>query len=147
MTSKKKLKPKARENGKLRRKWLTNNDKKTRQKKKEVFQKTFIENPDSGHKLNVKSKACHPSFVEEQPELLNAIVDIAKNGSSIDERSRIEVMHSIKALDELHRELTYRGYKLLRSALYYHLLAANSKTVNGKRHVQTVSVKLIIAQN
>jgi len=121
--------------------------KKARKEKKEVIQQAIVENPDLGHKLKVKSKAGRPSIVEEQPEILNAIIDIAKYGSSTDERRRMEVMHSIKTLDELHHELSNRGYKLSRSALYYHLLPTNSRTIDGKRHVQTVPVKLIRAQN
>ena len=52
-----------------------------------------------------------------------------------------------KTLNKITAELNSMGYILSRSALYECLLPKNSRTILGKRHVKTVPVKLIKAQN
>ena len=66
--------------------------------------------------------------------------------SGTDDR-RTEKLRTIKTLNEMTAELNSMGYILSRSALYERLLPKNSRTIQGKRHVKTVPVKLIKAQN
>lgn len=121
--------------------------KKYRLNKKEAMQKVIDEHPELESKLKIKSKSGRPPLTDEQPELLNAILEIAMYGSAAHEKRRMESLRSIKTLDELHQELQNMGFKLSRSAVYYHLQPSNIRTLDGKRHVNTVPVKLIRAQN
>ena len=52
-------------------------------------------------------------------------------------------MRSLTNLDDLHRELTNFGFKFSRSAVYLKLLPRRGDSREGKRHVQTVTVKLL----
>ena len=88
-----------------------------------------------------------PRLEAQQPELLEAIVQIAFYGSAAHDRRRDEVIQSVKTLDELTSALLERGFKLSRSGLYLRLLPKNSSSIEGKRHCTTVPVKLIRAQN
>eukprot|EP00731_Ephydatia_muelleri_P015818 Em0009g242a len=88
-----------------------------------------------------------PILEAQQPEFLEAIVQIAFYGSAVHDRRRDEVIRSVKTLDELSSALLERGFKLSRSGLYLRLLPKNSSSIEGKRHRTTVPVKLIRAQN
>ncbi|XP_065676009.1 uncharacterized protein LOC136092190 [Hydra vulgaris] len=74
-------------------------------------------------------------------------MDIALHGSSADEKRRSEVLRSIKTLDELTSEKNKIGFAISKSALYTHLLPRSYGTLEGKRHVKTVPVRLISPQN
>lgn len=82
----------------------------------------------------------------DQPELLKAIVNIAKVGAAADERRRTDKIRTCKTLDDLQEELEKIGFKLSRSATYLRLLPRNDRSNEGKRHVVTVPVKLCRAQ-
>ncbi|KAL5505648.1 hypothetical protein EMCRGX_G007114 [Ephydatia muelleri] len=88
-----------------------------------------------------------PRLEAQQPELLEAIVQIAFYGSAAHDRRRDEVIRSVKTLDALTSALLERGFKLSQSGLYLRLLPKNSSSIEGKRHCTTVPVKLIRAQN
>ena len=79
------------------------------------------------------------------PELLKTIVDIVISQSSADERRRSSVLRTCTILDDLHSELLNRGFVLSRSALYHRLMPKRFNSSQGKRHVNTVPVKLIKA--
>lgn len=121
--------------------------KKFREEKKIVLQQIAAENPDLKAKLKMKNRSGRPAITDEQPNILDAIVNIAMHGSAAHERRRMEILRSVRTLDELHQELENMGFKLSRSALYYHLQPANARTLDGKRHIKTAPVKLIRAQN
>lgn len=124
-----------------------NRQKKLRIERKEGFEQILSENPELRGKLRLKERIGRPAIIEEQPEILNAIVKIAMFGSAAEDRRRMETLNSVKTLDELLVELQKIGFKLSRSALYYHLMPANSRTIDGKKHINTVPVRLIKAQN
>ena len=46
----------------------------------------------------------------------------------------------------MQEELTLLGYKLSRTALYLRLIPRNSRSIEGKRHIAVVPVKLCRAQ-
>lgn len=121
--------------------------KKYRKDKKETLQTAILEHPELESKLKMKNRSGRPALTDEQPELLNAILEIAMYGSAAHEKRRMETLRSIKTLDELHQELQNMGFKLSRSAVYYHLQPSNVRALDGKRHINTVPVKLIRAQN
>lgn len=53
----------------------------------------------------------------------------------------------VKSLDDLCTQLQKDGFQIKRGALYLRLLPKRSNTQEGKRHVVTVPVKLLRAQN
>ena len=79
----------------------------------------------------------------DQPGLLATIVDLIQGSTSADERRRTENLRSIMTLDDLCKELESLEYKICRSATYLRLLPKRGNTIEAKRHVQTVPVKLL----
>lgn len=79
--------------------------------------------------------------------LLKTIVDIAMYGSASHEKRQSDVYRSIKTLSELTEQLRRDGFKISRSAVYLRLLPRCSSSLEGKRHIVTVPVRLIRAQN
>lgn len=67
-------------------------------------------NPEAAAVLKKKSKVGRPRIEDKQPELLQAIVDIATHGAGADERRRSENIRTIQTLDELTRELQTLGF-------------------------------------
>lgn len=120
---------------------------KSRAIKKRKLEDVCLEHPDVANKLKIRSNPGRPSLEEDQPDILQTIMKIAIFGSSADERRRTETVTSCKNLDQLHEQLKTLGLQLSRSATYLRLLPQNSFSREGKRHVSTVPVKLIRAQN
>lgn len=114
---------------------------------KRRLEDAYKENPELRRKLKVHDNSGRPSAVEEQPELLKTIVDIALMGSGADERRCTQKIRTVKTLDQLTDELRHQGYNLSRSGVYLHLLPRKSKSTEGKRHVNCAPVKLVKSQN
>jgi len=68
-------------------------------------------------------------------------------GSASHGRRQSDVYRSIKTLDQLTEQLKKDGFTISRSGLYLRLLPKRSSSSEGQRHVTTVPVKLIRAQN
>ena len=83
----------------------------------------------------------------DQPDLLSTIVTIVQASSATDDRRRTESLHSLTTLDDLHKELKTLGFNLSRSAVYLRLLPRRGDSREGKRHVQTVPIKLLRPEN
>jgi hypothetical protein len=79
--------------------------------------------------------------------LLKTIIDIAMYGSPAHEKRQSDIYRSIKTLDELTAELKQDGFEISRSGVYLRLLPKRSNSHEGKRHIVTVPVRLIRAQN
>ena len=79
----------------------------------------------------------------DQPGLLSTILDLVQESSSADEKRRTETLRSIITLDDLCKELKSMGYQISRNATYTRLLPKRGDTIEAKRHVQTVPVKLL----
>ena len=97
--------------------------------------------PEYQNVLNHRSPG-RPRIEQEQSLLLKAIVDIALHGSASDSKRRSEIYRSVKTLDELTEALNADGFHISRSAVYLRLLPRRSSSLEGKRHVKTVPVKL-----
>ena len=100
--------------------------------------------------LRIRNEAGRPRLEDDQPLLLKAIVDIALYGSAAHEKRQsdvYDVYRSIKTLDELTKQLNHDGFNIHRGGVYLRLIPKRSSSLEGKRHVQTVPVKLIRAQN
>ena len=120
-----------------------------RQQKYRVNFKRKLECLDDETKKKLKlndSKVGKPLKYDEN-SLIKAITDIAIRGSGADERRRSEVIRSVKTLDDLTGALFKQGFNLSRSAVYLRLLPRNSSTREGKRHVNSVPVKLARSEN
>ena len=79
--------------------------------------------------------------------MLSAILDIVQNSTAADNRRRCEALRSVQTLDDLVSELNKLGFCISRSATYLRLLQKRGNTREGKRHVQTVPVKLLRPEN
>ncbi|CAG8548782.1 28643_t:CDS:2 [Dentiscutata erythropus] len=64
-----------------------------------------------------------------------------------DKRQRLEIIWSVKTLDQLQEALTNINYKLSCSAAYLRLIPRQNNSEEGKRHVKMVPVKLLRSQN
>lgn len=118
-----------------------------RETKKKNLQEIIENSPELAKKLKVREKVGKPPLETDQPELLKTIDDLAMFGSAADDRRRDEKICSVKTLSQLQDELQKEGFTLSRSALYLRLLPKNSRTNERKRHISTVPVKLVRAQN
>ena len=83
-----------------------------------------------------REKNGRPAVIEDQTDLLNAIVNIASIGAAASDRRRLQELRSCKTLDDLHKSLLKLGYYLSRSATYLRLMSKRSNTLEGMRHRQ-----------
>lgn len=97
--------------------------------------------------MKIREKPGRPSLSRDQPLLLKSIVNIAIFGSAAHEKRQSDIYRTVKTLDDLTNQLKADGFSLSRSAVYLRLLPRCSSTNQGKKHVSTVPVKLIRAQN
>lgn len=100
----------------------------------------------NGQSSSIRTQPGRPSLEENQSALLQVICDIATHGSSPADRRRSEVLRNCKTLDKLHTQLVGGGYSLSRTSTYRRLIPKYSGSLEGKRHVTTVPVKLCRAQ-
>lgn len=120
---------------------------KTRLRKKETLARICAENPEVSNALKIREKTGRPAIEIDQPMFLKAIIDIALHGSAAHEKRKSDIYRSIRTLDELTEQLNTDGFHFSRSTVYTRLLPRRSSTLEGKRHVSTVPVKLIRSQN
>ncbi len=98
-------------------------------------------------KLFNRGKTGKPRIKVDQPELLSTIVQIVEASSATDDWRRTEVLHTVKTLDDLRDKLVQIRMNLSRSPTYLRLQPWRSDLNQGKRHVQTVRVKLLRPEN
>jgi len=91
--------------------------------------------------------AGRPRIEEQCPDLLQIIEEIAKVGGASDDKRRTETIRPCLTLDDLREKIRQRGYDIKRTTLYYRLLPHRAKSIDGRRHVHTVPVRLRRAQN
>ncbi|KAF2902872.1 hypothetical protein ILUMI_03314 [Ignelater luminosus] len=109
-----------------------------------------------------KPKRGRPPIEKEQEGLQEAILNLVYYGASADDRRRSEILKCAKTVDELlaglkdqdhsiyhnnNNIIIFSGYNISRTALYYRLIPRNVSTKDGRRHVNTVPVKLIRPSN
>ena len=71
------------------------------------------------------------------------VVEASVGGDS----HRCEHLCFVKTLDDLHSELLLLGFNLSQSTTYLKLLLRKSDSRDGKRHFQTVKMKLVRPEN
>ncbi|CAG8788938.1 24670_t:CDS:2, partial [Gigaspora rosea] len=89
----------------------------------------------------------HPHLEEAQPGLLETILCLVSSDGQADERRCLEIIRSVKTLDQLYTALEQMNYKISRSATYLRLFPKWFNTEKGKRYIKTVPVKLLRSQN
>ena len=97
-----------------------------------------------------RSNPGRPRLTETQEGLLQAIEQITtanfdKSCSDLPRRS--SVIRTRISLDYLVSELKKRNFQIERSTTYLRLIPKRCNTKEGKRHVETVPVKLVRAEN
>ena len=88
-----------------------------------------------------------PRIECDQPNILSDILQIATIGAACGDKRREDMYRTAKTLDDLHGHITSLGYRVSRSGLYLRLEPRNQNTSQGKKHVQTLPVKLVRPQN
>lgn len=122
--------------------------KKYRDKKKAALLRACEKYPDISNELQRRSpERGRPRLEEKQPELLKVISDLAMFGAAAHGRRREESVRSCRTLTQLQEQLNEIGFKISRSATYLRLLPRNETTLEGRRHVLTVPVKLCRADS
>ncbi|KAF2889213.1 hypothetical protein ILUMI_16960 [Ignelater luminosus] len=97
-----------------------------------------------------KPKRGRPPIEKEQEGLQEAILNLVYYGASADDRRRSEILKCAKTHSIYHHNnniIIFSGYNISRTALYYRLIPRNVNTKDGRRHVNTVPVKLIRSSN
>ena len=109
----------------------------------------FDTKPELHPQLNklYRRGAGRPRIEEQCPDLLQIIEEIAKVGGASDDKRRTETIRPCLTLDDLREKIRQRGYDIKRTTLYYRLLPHRAKSIDGRRHVHTVPVRLRRAQN
>uniref|UniRef100_A0A8C4PZQ8 C2H2-type domain-containing protein n=1 Tax=Eptatretus burgeri TaxID=7764 RepID=A0A8C4PZQ8_EPTBU len=111
-----------------------------RRELKKKLSKLADENPSFQN--FARGKRGRPSLQKDQPELLDAIKEIAMADGVTDDSQETECIRPCRTLNELTEELHRRGFQISRAATYLRLMPKRSDTEHGKRHVTTVPVKL-----
>ena len=113
-----------------------------RLKAKEKYKKLSVIAGDTIH-----DKPGRPTKEAKYTDLLSVIWELAcSNEAGADPRRRSELLQCPKTLDNLTVMLNEKGYNIERTAVYRRLIPRRWNTNEGRRHVQTVPVKLIKAQ-
>ncbi|CAF4485859.1 unnamed protein product [Rotaria sp. Silwood2] len=100
------------------------------------------------YNLDLHYQSGQPRIEERgQSGLLDVIVEIASRGAAADPSRSSNQISPCMTLDELTERLKLHGFILSRSATYLRLLPRRSNSIEGKRHVQTVPVRLKKATN
>ena len=121
---------------------------KNRNELKRKLNQLSTENTEAAKLLKMNAESGRPNLESTQPGLLETIINIATYGNAVDGRRRTELIHTIKTLDDLVAVLkNYFGYNVSRSAIYLRLIPRRIDSIEGKKHIYTVPVKLMKAQN
>ena len=121
--------------------------KKARDAKKVKLDSICTDHPELRAVLKHREKTGRPRVEDDQPMLLKSIIDIAMYGSASHEKRNSDIYRTIKTLDELTEQLNKDGFSIKRSGVYLRLMPRRSNSLEGRRHVNTVPVRLIRAQN
>ena len=78
---------------------------------------------------------------------METVLQIATIGSTCGEKRREDMVRTVKTLDDLTNAVHSLGYIVSRSALYLRLLPRSQTSIQGRKHVSTLPVKLVRPQN
>ena len=69
-----------------------------------------------------RSHQGRPRIEEDQPQLLQTILDIVSATSAADDRRRTEMLRTVTTLKDLTAELNLRGINIKETTAYYRLV-------------------------
>ena len=121
--------------------------KKQRKNEKETLDDLKVTHPEIASSLKLRDGVGRPQIECDQSDLLEDILKIATIGAACGDKRREDIFRTVKTLDDLHKASCALGYRITRSALYLRLLPRQASTNQGKKHVNTVNVKLVRPQN
>ncbi|XP_051172161.1 uncharacterized protein LOC127288626 [Leptopilina boulardi] len=102
--------------------------------------------PEVSNILKLRKEPGRSRIEKSQLDLHKTIIDIAIHCSGADSKRRTEIISCCRTLDDLHEHLLKLGFNLSRTSTYYRLLPKNQRSNSGKRHVETVPVRLCRAR-
>ena len=116
-----------------------------KEKAKETIKELIESNEDAAKVLKPLNREGpgKPRIEETQPDLLATISKIVESQSAADPRRRTEILRSVRTLDDMTNELSRLGYIISRSATYLRLQPKRKNTIEGKRHVKCLPIKLL----
>ncbi|CAF4663525.1 unnamed protein product, partial [Rotaria sp. Silwood2] len=123
---------------------------KYRKTKKLKLKRLIEKHPDAAvaHNLAAYDQTGQPSIEDRgQKRLFEVIIEIASRGAAADPFRSSNLISPCITLDKLTERLKERGFVLSRSATYLRLIPRRSNSIEGKRHVRTVPIRLIKANN
>lgn len=102
--------------------------------------------PDLMAGITPRDKPGRPSLNETHPELMQLIENIAKQCGLADARRRSDTIRTIHTVKHLTTAVN-ASIPISRTAVYYRLEPPNPRTLDGRRHVTTVPVRMLRATN
>ena len=116
---------------------------------KKIVEKVCTESQSAASTLRPYNRQAtgHPSSSKDQSNFLSAIVNIVQASTTADDCRHTETLCTVKALDDLHADLKKVGFNLSWSTLYLWLLPRRGGSIEWKRHVETVPVKVLRPDN
>ena len=122
---------------------------KLRDKRKANDEKIRKDHPELASEIRLTGKIGRPRLeeLEENENLLRDILQIATIGAACSDKRREDIFRTVKTVDDLHNAITGLGYNVSRSGLYLKLIPRRQNSTEGKRHVNTVPVKLTRPEN
>ncbi|CAF1535329.1 unnamed protein product, partial [Didymodactylos carnosus] len=115
-----------------------------RKKRKLIVEQLCEKNPEIAKELNKvhKRNTSRPSTEEQCPDLLKIIEEIARCGGATDNNRRSEQYRPCLTLEDLRETIKQRGYDIKQTTSYYRLVPRRAASIDGRRHVRTVPVRL-----
>lgn len=102
--------------------------------------------PDLMAGITPRDKPGRPSLNEAHPELMQLIENIAKQCGLADARRRSDTIRTIHTVRHLTTAVN-ASIPISKTAVYYRLEPPNPRTLDGRRHVTTVPVRMLRATN
>ena len=114
--------------------------------KKQREEKLKIDHPEFAQSFRLCDTPRRPRIECDNPGILETILDITI-GSSCGDRRREDIFRTVRTLDQLTSALHNLGYAVKRGAVYLRLIPRCQSSIEGKKHVKTLPVKLVRPQN
>ncbi|CAF0847934.1 unnamed protein product [Adineta steineri] len=115
-----------------------------RQRKKRCVESICAADPEVAAEL---MRLYQPTTLRVQidnicPDLLQTMEEIARIGGATDSNPRVLTITPCSSLDELRSKIKERGFEIRRSSTFYRFIPSGIFTEDGKRHVNSVPVRL-----
>ena len=88
-----------------------------------------------------------PPLTVTNENLLEDIISLVQPKALAESKRNSRIISTPMTLNKLHEELTKKGHKLTPSGLYNYILPKRANTREGKRHKNSVAVKLACAKD